>query len=29
MRDLLVHLIAGNVKYIEIADGKEWARGRA
>lgn len=25
--DLLAHLIAGNVKYIEIGRGKEWARG--
>jgi uncharacterized protein (TIGR03086 family) len=27
VRDLLAHLIAGNVKYIEIGRGKEWARG--
>jgi uncharacterized protein (TIGR03086 family) len=27
VRDLLTHLIAGNVKYIEIARGTEWARG--
>lgn len=27
VRDLLVHLIAGNVKYIEIGRGTEWARG--
>lgn len=27
VRDLLTHLIAGNVKYIEIGRGKEWARG--
>jgi uncharacterized protein (TIGR03086 family) len=27
VRELLVHLIAGNVKYIEIGRGKEWARG--
>ena len=25
--DLLTHLIAGNVKYVEIGRGKEWARG--
>jgi uncharacterized protein (TIGR03086 family) len=25
--DLLAHLIAGNLKYIEIAGGKDWARG--
>jgi uncharacterized protein (TIGR03086 family) len=27
VRDLLAHLIAGNVKYVEIGRGKEWARG--
>ena len=27
VRDLLTHLIAGNVKYVEIGRGKEWARG--
>jgi uncharacterized protein (TIGR03086 family) len=27
VRDLLAHLIAGNVKYIEIGRGQEWARG--
>ena len=27
VRDLLIHLIAGNVKYVEIGRGKEWARG--
>jgi uncharacterized protein (TIGR03086 family) len=27
VRHLLTHLIAGNVKYIEIGRGKEWARG--
>lgn len=27
VRDLLTHLIAGNVKYVEIGQGKEWARG--
>jgi uncharacterized protein (TIGR03086 family) len=27
VRDLLTHLIAGNVKYVEIGGGKEWARG--
>ncbi len=25
--DLVTHLIAGNVKYVEIGRGKEWARG--
>lgn len=25
-RDLLTHLIAGNVKYVEIGRGKEWSR---
>lgn len=25
--DLLAHLIAGNVKYVEIGRGQEWARG--
>ena len=27
VRDLLIHLIAGNVKYVEVGRGKEWARG--
>jgi uncharacterized protein (TIGR03086 family) len=27
VRDLLAHLIAGNMKYVEIGRGKEWARG--
>jgi uncharacterized protein (TIGR03083 family) len=27
VHDLLAHLIAGNLKYIEIAGGKDWARG--
>ncbi|HWI02516.1 MAG TPA: TIGR03086 family metal-binding protein [Acidimicrobiales bacterium] len=27
VRDLLTHLIAGNVKYLEIGRGTEWARG--
>jgi uncharacterized protein (TIGR03086 family) len=27
VHDLLAHLIAGNVKYVEIGRGKEWARG--
>lgn len=27
VRDLITHLIAGNVKYVEIGRGKEWARG--
>lgn len=27
VRDLLTHLIAGNVKYVEIGLGKDWARG--
>ena len=27
VRDLLTHLVAGNVKYVEIGRGKEWARG--
>jgi uncharacterized protein (TIGR03086 family) len=27
VRDLLSHLVAGNVKYVEIGHGKEWARG--
>lgn len=27
VRDLLTHLIAGNVKYAEIGRGREWARG--
>lgn len=27
VRDLLTHLIAGNLKYVEIGRGKEWARG--
>jgi uncharacterized protein (TIGR03086 family) len=27
VRDLVSHLIAGNVKYVEIGRGKEWARG--
>jgi uncharacterized protein (TIGR03086 family) len=27
VRDLLAHLIAGNVKYVEIGRGQEWARG--
>ena len=27
MRDLLTHLIAGNVKYVEIGQGKGSARG--
>lgn len=27
VRDLLTHLIAGNVKYIQIGRGKEWTRG--
>ena len=27
VRDLLAHLVAGNVKYVEIGRGKEWARG--
>jgi uncharacterized protein (TIGR03086 family) len=27
VRDLIGHLIAGNVKYVEIGRGSEWARG--
>jgi uncharacterized protein (TIGR03086 family) len=27
VRDLVTHLIAGNLKYIEIGRGQEWARG--
>ena len=27
MGDLLAHLIAGNIKYVEIGRGAEWARG--
>jgi uncharacterized protein (TIGR03086 family) len=27
VRDLVAHLIAGNVKYVEIGRGEEWARG--
>ncbi len=27
VRDLLAHVVAGNVKYTEIARGRDWARG--
>lgn len=27
VRDLLAHLVAGNVKYTAIAEGADWARG--
>jgi len=27
VRDLLAHVVAGNVKYTEIAQGSDWARG--